>query len=155
MEEQGDGATWKQTQSADEGTKKNSFELHSSFFSPSNPFSSFFKVSRIFKCIITPSLLQFHLSPPSIFLFSPLTSNSSFISHSSSPWMVQPVVVHRIINCHCAAWKTHKHRRWEEHWGELFRVNRQILAVTVCSVLYWDTCSTRKLNPFFSIPFKL
>lgn len=141
--------------SADEGTKK----IHSSCIplslSPSSPFSSFFKVSDIFKCIITPSLLYFHLSPPSIFLFSPLTSDSSFISPPSSQWMVKSVVVHGIINCHCPAWKTHIHRRWEEHWGELFRVNRQILAATVCSVLYWDTCSTGKLNPFFSYLFHL
>lgn len=135
-------------------------KIHSSCIplslSPSSPFSSFFKVSGIFKCIITPCLsftFIFHLPPSFSF---PLQHQipPSLAPHLLREWW-KSVVVHGIINHHCTARKTHKHRRWEEHWGELFRVNRQILAAKVCSVLYWDTCSTGKLNPFFFYLFHL
>lgn len=55
----------------------------------------------------------------------------------------------REINCHYATWKTHT----PTDELELFCVDRYILAVTVCSVLHCDTCSTLRFNLVLSVFF--
>lgn len=74
--------------------------------SPLSSFSSSLQTNSILKCIITPSLLCFHLSSPSIPLFFSLTS---FTFISPPPLLSvegQSAVITGIINCHCAARKT-------------------------------------------------
>lgn len=85
------------------------------FYLPFSFLSSLFTASSILNCIIISSLsFSFiFLLPPSF--PHPLTSNFYFFFfYLSLSVERQPAVIRGIVNCHCAAWKTHTHTQTEE-----------------------------------------